>query len=260
MADQAALISKIRRTVHDSDLETEGRPLYADAFYEDALSSGMSIVNLDLDTAYTIATLPAKYEILLELRGKIEMCRVRAGEGGSSDVSDQPETPLQMLTVPNLSVQKMATPPKGPQSWADMCKELEELYNRLLGKAQESEGGVLPEGAIQQAVMSRRSMRTGRRRPYNYDAPLDAVLLAVSAAAGTVYLTWDAVYDERFDRYEVERDTDLAMSSPEVLAKLTDNHTVAYDDTPEAGTWYYRVVVYNDNNLAAESAVATAVV
>ena len=62
MAVLADLVLKIRRRVHDADLTSDERPHYKDIYYEEALDRGLSRLNLNLGTSYSIPTLIAKYE------------------------------------------------------------------------------------------------------------------------------------------------------------------------------------------------------
>jgi len=83
MADINSIVRRVRSRVHDvvsQDNREDGRPLYLDAYYIDSIESGMGRMNLDLDSSYTVGSLPVKYEYLLELRSTINMCYVRGGE------------------------------------------------------------------------------------------------------------------------------------------------------------------------------------
>ena len=258
MADIKGLVARIRRRVHDSDLIAADRPLYAQVFYTDAIDRGLAELNLDLGEAYTVATVPGNREFLLELRGTIEMCYIRGAEGGSSDVADTPESPIQTLSVPGLSVNRMATPPKGPKAWEDLCARLEAQYRRLIDKIEDDED--VPSTTVTQSIMTRKSMRTGMRRQYVYDTAFDALAPAIAVVGSTVTVTWSQVSDERFGRYEVYRDAAVDMAAAEKVGLLPDNHDIEFEDEPGTGTWYYRVDVFNDNNLGAESSVLSAVV
>ena len=120
MADINSIVRRVRSRVHDvvsQDNREDGRPLYLDSYYIDSIESGMGRLNLDLDSAYTVGTLPVKYEYLLELRSTINMCYVRGGEGASGDVEDFPNVPDSIVTVPQLSVQRQQMPLEGPKYW-----------------------------------------------------------------------------------------------------------------------------------------------
>jgi hypothetical protein len=258
MASLRNLIARIRRRVQDSDLKSENRPLYADIFYSDAVDRGLAELNLDLEVSYTLATIPAAQDFLLELRATIEMCYIRAAEGGSTLVSDFPESPIQTLSVPNLSVNKFGTPAEGPKFWRNLCDVLEGQYQRLLKKL-----GVDDDvsGSVKQAVMLRTSMRTGGRRPYAYDTSFTALAATVAESGGVVSLAWAATLDERFARYDINRSADSEMADPERIAVISDNHTVTYDDeSPGTGTWYYTVTIVNNNNLSQASDILLIVV
>ncbi len=254
MAILADVIMAIRRRVHDSDLAPP-RPLYADVFYEEAIERGLGRLNLDLGTTYTVATLPVKYEYLLDKRGTIEMAMVRGAEGASSDVSDSPDSPLQSIAVPGLSVAQIAASNDGPAFWLKLVDALEEEYAAALSTIPGA-----AEEAVEQAIMSRMSLRTGARRPFYIDEALGPVDVAVALAGSTVTLTWSKIVDEFFVYYEVQRDSDPNFTSPTQIKLETDNHVVEHDDEPVAGTWYYRVVTVNSNNMKSNSLVVTAVV
>lgn len=256
MADLATVTMSIRRRLHDS---TDGSPLYADVFYTDALNRALGRLNLDLNTTYLITTLPSKFDYLLEKRGTIEMCYVRAGEGASSDVSDQAALPVQALTVPNLTIAQVAGQMEGPSYWKKLAQLLESEYAQAMNSIEMTEG--VASQAIQQGVISRMSLRTGRRTQYVYDTALEATTASVSVSGSAVTVTWAPVYDLHFGFYEIQRSNDAAFPTGyTVVQQQGDNHTVTLDDSPGVGVWYYRVAVVNDNTLRANSAVVTATV
>jgi hypothetical protein len=260
MADINILIRRIRARIHDSvdhDVRDDGRPLYLDNHYIDSIDSGLGRLNLDLDSSYAIATLPTKYEYLLELRGTINMCYVRGAEGASSDVEDFPSVPDYMVSVPQLSVQKQQMSVDGPKYWLRLVDKLENEYNNAIARL-EARGD---EGAeIQQMAMTRPSLRTGRRTQYVYDKAITAPDVAVAVANGKVQITWNPIYDIYFRLYEIQRSGSADLSTTSVVYQSSDNHDVSFTDTPGVGTWYYRLATVNSNNLYGYSQVASVVV
>lgn len=261
MADINSLIQRIRARVHDSvshDVRQDGRPLYLDHFYIDSINSAIGRINLDLDSGYTVGTVPVKYEYLVELRGTINMCYTRGAEGASGDVQDFPDVPDQIVTVPQLTVQRQQMPIDGPKYWLKLADKLENEYLNALQRLQDRGD----EGAeIQQYTMSRMSLRTGRRMPYVYDKPIRAPEdFSVSISGSNVVIRWGVVYDEYLNYYELQRSTNLEFSTSQNIYASSDNHDDIYIDTPSQGTWYYRLAVYNSNHLVSYTAVASVVI
>ncbi len=260
MADINSLVQRIRARVHDNvshDVRQDGRPLYLDHYYVSSIDSALGRMNLDLDSSYSVASLPSKYEYLVEIRGTINMCYTRGAEGASGDVEDFPDVPDQIVNVPQLTVQRQQMPLDGPKYWLRLAEKLESEYLTALQRLQDRG----EEGAeIQQYTMSRRSLRTGRRMPYVYDKAIKPPSLAVSVSGLNVLCTWDVVYDEYFNYYELQRSTTLEFSTTQSIYSSSDNHHNRYTDKPSAGQWYYRVAVYNSNNLVSYSDLATAIV
>jgi hypothetical protein len=252
MADINSLINRIRARVHDNVSHTsreDGRPLYLDEYYIDSVHSGLGRINLDMDSAYTVATLPVKYEYLAELRATINMCYVRGAEGATSDVEDFPDVPDQIVSVPQLTVQRQQMPLDGPKFWLRLGEKLENEYLQALARL-ESRG---EEGAeIQQYVMSRMSLRTGRRMSYVYDKPIvPPEGFAVSVGGSSVFVTWGVVYDEYFNYYRLERSDSVDFSTTSTIYTTSDNHDNTFKDEPGVGSWFYRVAIYNSNDLVS---------
>ena len=260
MADQNSLIHRVRARVHDTiahDVRSD-RPLYLDSYYIDSLESGLGRINLDLDSAYSVATLPVKYEYLLELRGTVNMCYVRGAEGASGDVEDFPDVPDQIVTVPQLTVQRQQMPLDGPKYWLMLAEKLENEYLSALQRLQDRGD----EGAeIQQYTMMRRSLRTGRRMSYVHDKAITPPEgFAVSVSNGVVSIVWGVVYDDYFNYYELQRSNVADFSTSTSVYTSSDNHDYLFKDTPSAGTWYYRLAIYNSNLLVSYTSVASVVV
>jgi len=261
MADINSLVRRIRSRVHDTvshhESRDEGRPVYLDNHYIDSVYSGLGRINLDLDSAYTIDLLPTKYEYLLEVRGTINMCYVRGGEGASGDVEDFPNVPDQIVTVPQLTVQRQQMPLEGPKYWLKLAEKLEDEYNNALLRLQDRGD----EGAgIQQAVMTRMSLRTGRRMSYMFDDPIAVPDFAIALSGSSVKITWGRVQDAYFNFYHVERAVNNDFSTSSAIFTTSDNQISTFTDTPVAGEWYYRLVVVNSNDLKSYSQASSVVV
>lgn len=260
MADMNSMIQRVRARVHDNITQDgrDDRPLYLDYYYIDSLNSGLGRINLDLDAGYAMASLPVKYEYLLELRGTINMCYVRGAEGASGDVEDFPDVPDQIVTVPQLTIQRQQMPLEGPKYWLRLADKLENEYLNALQRLQDRG----EEGAeIQQYVMSRMSLRTGRRMPYVYDkaiTPPDG--FAVSVNGSVVTVVWGVVYDDYFNYYELQRSGLSDFSTSQTVYSSSDNHDAVFHDRPSAGQWYYRLAIYNSNSLVSYTGAASVVV
>lgn len=260
MADMFSLVRRVRGRVHDLaglDQPVEGRPLYLDHIYEDALYSALARVNLDINNAYSVDTLPSKYEYLLELRGAVNLCYIRGGEGASGDVEDFPNVPDAIVSVPQLTIQRQQMPLEGPKYWLKMAEMLENEYKNTLARLDERGD----EGAtIQQYVMSRTSLRTGRRTGYVYDKAISAPPLSAYVQAGAVIVSWSEVYDEYFRLYEVQRSAAPDFSTSQAVFSSSDNHDIRHTDRAPSGTWYYRLKVINSNNLESVSSAVVVIV
>lgn len=253
MAVLADLVTAVRRRVKDYTVTY----LYVDDFYEESIEvMGLPRLNLDLETEYTVATLPAKYTFLLILRGAIEMCYVRGGESATGENAATTQT--ANVSVPNLSVSKNASTLKGADYWLDLAERLEEAYADALNSAGENPDSTV--GQIEVGAMTRRSLLTGRKVGYEYDRPLTAPDLTVALTGSTVNLTWEKVETDWFTAYLIQRSASADMSSPTEIRDESDIQIEAYDDTPGVGTWYYRIGVENTNALVGWSTVATATV
>lgn len=259
MAVLADIVTKVRRRVHDFNRDPD--PLYADAYYEDSIETGLSRINVDLGTSHTVPTLPDRLVGVLVIRGTIEMCYIRGGEGASADVSDLPEAALAGFSVPNLSITQAVGSIQGPEYWLALAEKLEDDYRTLIDSEEEegdpADGVERVSSDIEMAHKLRRSMRTGRMTPYAMVRPLPARTAALALNGGTVTISWDTLYHHDFAEYRVERSgaADAAMADPTELVRIDDNHTVSSTDNPGSGRWYYRVVVFNTSLLRSNSTI-----
>lgn len=260
MADLNGMILRIRRRVHDALFEpAESRPLYHDTIYSDCIDRGLTRVNFALNQDYTVATIPSRAEYLVELRGTIEICRIRGAEGTTGDVNDQPELAAQQITLPGGFTQmNQQMQYEGPKYWRSLAAELEKEYRDALDDYLSNIEG---DGAIVVGVIQRKSLRTGRATMYAYDRPLNAPDISVSASGNNVVISWEPLLTEFLGYYEVERSTDLAFTSPVSVFITWDNQAKMYVNTGvPAGNNYYRLKVVNTNELASYSPTATVVI
>jgi len=79
-------------------------------------------------------------------------------------------------------------------------------------------------------------------------------------ANGVVSVTWGIVYDEYFNYYELQRSTSQQFPTTFGVYASSDNHDNRFNDTPGQGTWYYRLAIYNSNDLVSYSETASVVV
>lgn len=231
------------------------KPIYAQYKYEEAIGRGLGRINTDLKKSYTLPTLPAKYEYLAELRGTIEMCLVRAGEGATGNTGT--ESQYQSVTVPNFSVSKVPEQRMGPKYWFDLAMHLENEYEKLLDDILYDEAD---RKTVQSAIMFRTSRTTGRRTNRVMDSPLPPAEPAISESGGVVSLVWEPTKDVHFREYRVLRSESADFTEFEIVRTIYDNHRSQSSDSPGSGTWFYRVDVVNSQRLVSESEVLTVTV
>lgn len=264
MADLATMVLKVRRKVNDWKAGITGDQTFVDVYYEDAIDFGLGRFNCDTGNAYTLISLPAKFDWLIDLLAAIEMCELFAtisnnvaASGGGSPLRTQ---------VNGLEVWYQAAKEATAADLVKLCADLEDKYMAWLSRNGEdiidAEDRPITEvfTVLREAVGKNRAI--DRRE---LDRPLDAVVgVAVTAVTAGNKVTWGVVYSTQFARYDVERilsgedfDEDAV-----VVTQIRDNHCAKYTDTSTlaAGTYEYRVVVYNRNNLETASVSASIVV
>jgi len=261
VADYASMTARIRTRIHDPDPTpaVEGRPKYPDLTYTEAIDRAIVYVGIDLCPAtLVLATLTPIQEYLVELRATIEMLMIRAGEEASGAVSDVPEGTVTSVSVPDLSVSKAVSAKSGAKFWVDLCDKYITDYEHGLESCELSPDG--NSAQITQGIMFRRSWRTNRRTPYEYDKALTAPSLAVAVNVDKVSISWPVVFDAYFRRYELRRSASVDMADSVAVYMNSDNHRASYEDLPGSGTWYYRLSVFNSNDLEGQSGVSSATV
>ena len=253
MASQAALITRVRRRVHDAEFnEAEDLPHYVNEVYVDCLNRSIMRVNLVLQTDYTIATVPTKVEYLVELRSTIEMCHIRGAEGATGDVTDAPDLAIQTITLPAGFTQSSSQMSyEGARFWRNLASTLEREFEDIVGDVKNALDP--SNGEVQVGYMQRISNRTRRALSYYYDRPLTAPDIAVSVSGSTVTITWEPLLTEFLERYVVERSTDSFGTTTEVYTTF-DNQITTYADTNvPVGTYKYRLRVVNSNGISSYS-------
>ena len=247
---------------------------YKDNVYEQTVVFALEKLSYDFspDVDYTEDTqVPYSRKFLLVKLATIELCYIRAGDVEVSAGGD-----ITSITVPDLSVAEGSSSAGG--YWLELASTLQSEYDGEVGSIAEGtapgSSDAMPE--VEVGTMFRRSLRTGRRTPYD----LDTALAAPSSFAGSwdvpssrVILTWGTVLDEYFAYYEVYRSADLADLTPYPNAStrievIPDAHGKWYEgivephtfDTPGSGTWYYLMATVNSNTLRGLTSVVTVVV
>lgn len=268
MAIRGVLVGKIRRRVNDwrnpANVDALAE-VYPDDFYEDAIDDAMGRLNGDIRTTYTVSTLPQILEWVVVLLATISMATTRSSEVRTED---QRSGDVQRVQVTGAEVWFHPSKTIGADSWLNMIKELEDMYQDWLddnGYVDQPED--LPLAKSYTVV--REDLRYNRRhkRP-ELARPLDAVTSVAIAVAssGGYQISWDVVYKKQFKYYQIERklSTDDWENVEDVtsVVKIYDNHTFKYIDTTTlvAGTYNYRVVLVNRNGLKSYSSDVSLVV
>jgi hypothetical protein len=249
MATQASLILSVRRRVADAVTPYT----YVDPYYEQSLDFALGKLNFDWGTTFTDVTLvTTQYEFLLLKLATIEMCQIRSTEVTSGDAQS-----YQMITVPDLMVQKVSR--SANDAWLALAKALQEEYD---GELESGGGEGAIGGTVSEAKMYRQSLRTYGLRPYELAEALTPPTLSASVSGTTVTLSWTPIITSTyFWTYDVYRSTNADMSSGEKIAGLTDNHDDEYiDENLTAGTYYYRLTVVESSSLESYTNIVTAVV
>ena len=249
------LISRIRRAVHDAVMEGEGKPLYADNTYQDAVLRALRRVNIDLCAEYTLQTVTDNVEYLVELRAIIAMSQVRGAEGATSDVRDVPDGGAFMVQVPHLLIQQQPPQLEGTRFWRNLIAQLEGEYKEALNGCIDSKNT-----SIQQGTLTRTSLRTARLTERKYATPPEPTVVAAVLNGQTVELAWETIIDTQWKQYDLLRSTSPSFVSAVNVYSTQDNHDTTFNDTPGVGVWYYKVRVKNTNDLKADSNVVTVTV
>jgi len=238
-------------------MQSEGRPLYQDAEYLDSVRRGLTRVNIDLCTNFTLKDLDEKLSYLVELAATIDFAKIRGAEGASADVSDVPDAGVQMLNIPGLMIQKIPPILQGTTFWKDLWESLTDEYESSLSSCSDQYGG---GQIIQVGTQTRTSLRTGRKSLRIFSRALPAVTVVATVDGQDVTLSWDVVRDTHFGYYKIFRADNVAMTGAEKISTQGDGLHTTFTDTPGVGAWYYRVDVINDHEQESPSLPVTATV
>jgi len=263
MADQATMVLKVRRKVNDWKSGVALDQTFEDIYYEDAIDFGMGRFNCDTNNSYTLLSLPSKYDWLIELLAAIEMCEAMVSV--SNNTSSGAGAPLR-TEVNGLEVWFQPAKEATAADLVKLCKELEAKYLAWLTR----NGADIPDPderpLMTSSVVLREDVGRGRANSRReVDRPLDAVSgLSVATVATGSKLTWTVVYETQFSKYVVQRiltgedwDDDAV-----VVTSIYDNHISKFTDTSSlvAGTYEYRIVLYNRNNITSDSLTVSIVI
>jgi hypothetical protein len=261
-------VRRIRQLVRDDDIEV----IYEDEDYYDAVQFALEKLTFDFGASpgYSVDTdVPSERRFLLVKLAAIHMAYVRATDAASGDDPGD----ITMIAVPDLTVQEGATT-AGADVWLDLADRLQKEYDGEVGTKGSTPGAtpLLPE--VQSKTLFRKALRSGARASYGLDQGIAAPSNFVATlSGGNVVLTWDPVFDDNFERYELFR-----ALAPETLDVPEDTHRfrliadphgetygtivrtrVVVDDLT-AGTWQFCIASVSDNTLHSFSDVVTVVV
>ena len=251
MTTEAEYINTVRRKVSDYHTDVTDN-VYADIYYQDSLAFGLSKLNNDWGTEFsTVADVTTSYYFLLVKLATIEMALVRSGEEPSGSAPQGSN--MQQIIVPSLQIMRVGSAPS--KTWLALAAQLQKEYDDELAKSGVDGSEVTVDS------FTRVDLRSGGRRPYTLATTIDAPTLASSISGSDVTLTWDAILDEYFDRYEIWRGTDSDLSDGTLQGTLTDNHDEEFlDDGLASGTYYYQLRLYNRDELYSSTNTVSATV
>lgn len=255
MATEDQLIASVRRAVADF----QGDQTYDNEYYEDALTFSLRKLSFDFGDQYsTVPDVPSERVFLLEKIATIKMCYIRAAEGAEGESGEGDATRYTTIAVPDLSVtDNSAQDSRGAAFWMKLASDLQKEYDEEVG----SKAGQNSGGDVEQGTVRRISLTNGGYRKRVLDPGPDAVTASSVVDGNDVLITWNILFFETFQQYEVYRDTNLTMKTEKRVFIQSDNHVVEFvDESLAAGTFFYRVATRNRNDLRTNSATITVVV
>lgn len=251
----ADAINKVRRKVsdyHGGDAELQ---TYEDEYYEDAIEFALGRLNGDLDTSYSLGTLPSKYDWVVILLASIEMCNTRAFE----ETTNEDTGALKRLEVEGYESEFFEKLKIQAKDWLKLAADMEKRYQDWLDNNLTEDIEDAPE--FQAVHLHIPTIRAGGAyKDYIMDRGITAPELTITVPVGSptyITLSWSAVYDSQFAIYAIRRklstgDWETATDVTEV-ASIDDNHTESYRDTKWStlanATYNYRLVVINKNGI-----------
>lgn len=250
----ADTINKVRRKVSDYYAGDALQQKYTDDYYEDAIEFGLGRLNGDLETSYSINTVPSKYEWVVVLLASIEMCNTRAFEESSNTDTGA----VKRLEVEGYESEFYEKLKISAKDWLKLAEDMEKRYQDWLQNNITEDLEDAPEFAtVNMHIPSLR--KGGAFLDYVQDRGIPAPTLTITLNAGATYptLSWSAVYDSQFATYAIRRieasgDWETATDVTEVVS-IPDNHTESYKDRKfeqlASGDYVYRLVVINLNGI-----------
>lgn len=250
MATEQEYIDRVRRIVSDFK---EPRQYDVD-YYRDALRFALSKLSFDFDESYTTPeSVPPEHEFLLVKIAAIQMCHIRASDALEGGTDSNGETGgidnLSELEVPDLRIeaQDQSTVDLA-ETWLKLAKDLQEEYDAELNSDSGSK-------TIETGFLNSFSVRTGGLSNRRLDQGLPAVVLGATVAGSLVSLAWSILYHPEFIRYEIRRSTDNFADEDVQVGLITDNHEVTLEDEVSVGTYQYKVLTVNPNEIKIPSNV-----
>lgn len=249
----ATLVDKVRRKLNDWFGGDAAQQVFSDEYYEDAADDALGRLNSDLDTTYTIATLPVALEWVLTLLTTINMCVVFHNY---SDVAGGTTGTLKRFEVDGLETEHYEGRNPTPLDYSRMCEALEEQYQDFLDdNAAPEDNDLLPTVTV--VTANRPHIDKGYAlRSRIMDKGVAAPEITLAQDTGRIIITWSAIYDFQFSKYIIQRklstqDWDDDESLIKTLATIYDNHTVRFVDKTATvpATYDYRMVLRNRNKI-----------
>lgn len=250
MATEQEYKDRVRRIVSDFK---EPRK-YEDEYYLDALRFALSKLSFDFDEVYsTFISVPPEREFLLVKVAAIQMAQIRAADAlkeDSSDSSDGGGGGFSELEVPDLRIEAQdQSASDAAETWLKLARDLQDEYDSEI----DSDSGNKP---VEMGYLNAFSYRTGGLANRRLDQGLPAVVLGATVTGNLVSLAWSTLYHPEFVRYDIRRSTDNFSSVDDLIGYITDNHEVTFnDDEVPVGTYQYKVMTVNPNEIEVSSNV-----
>lgn len=260
----ATLVDKVRRKINDWFGGDAAQQKYTDEYYNDASDDAVGRLNHDLETSYTISSIPTTLEWVLVLLTTIEMCIIRQNE----EEGEEEAGTLKSFDVDGLSTEHYEGKSMRAQDWQDLCSQLEDKYEDFLEESapKDSESLRLPSVGI--ITANRNHLRRGRAlRHYSLDKGVAAPAIVLAQTVAGIVITWSAIFNFQFSNYQIQRklsteDWDNDASSIVTVATIYDNHTERHVDVAATtpATYNYRMKLTNRGGVKKYSAEQTVTV
>ena len=249
----ATLVDKVRRKLNDWFGGDAAQQVFSDEYYEDASDDAIGRLNSDLNTTYTVSTIPVNLEWVLTLLTTINMCVVFHNY---SDISEGTTGGLKRLEVDGLETEHFEGRTPTALDYSRMCDALEDQYQDFLeDNAAPEDNDLLPTVTV--VTANRPHIDKGYAlRSRIMDKGVAAPEITLAQDTARIIITWGAIYDFQFARYIIQRklstqDWDDDYKLIKTVATIHDNHIVRFVDktatTP--ATYDYRMVLRNRNGI-----------